>query len=61
MNSFEDFEPDTEIEEDNSGIWLSISDLMSGLLLTLSALKQQRFFSALAKLEICAYPTIEHA
>ena len=33
MNSFEQFEPDTEIEEDNSGIWLSISDLMSGLLM----------------------------
>jgi outer membrane protein OmpA-like peptidoglycan-associated protein len=33
MNSFEQFEPDTEAEEDNSGIWLSISDLMSGLLM----------------------------
>ena len=33
MNTFEHFEPDTEIEEDNSGIWLSISDLMSGLLM----------------------------
>ncbi|NJK54485.1 MAG: OmpA family protein [Pleurocapsa sp. SU_5_0] len=33
MNSFEDFEPDIEVEEDNSGIWLSISDLMSGLLM----------------------------
>lgn len=33
MNSFEQFEPDTEVEEDNSGIWLSISDLMSGLLM----------------------------
>ncbi|WP_319418720.1 OmpA/MotB family protein [Pleurocapsa sp. FMAR1] len=33
MNSFEHFEPDTELEEDNSGIWLSISDLMSGLLM----------------------------
>jgi outer membrane protein OmpA-like peptidoglycan-associated protein len=33
MNSFEDFEADVEVEEDNSGIWLSISDLMSGLLM----------------------------
>ncbi|MDJ0682263.1 MAG: OmpA family protein [Xenococcaceae cyanobacterium MO_167.B52] len=33
MNSFEDFEPDTELEEDHAGIWLSISDLMSGLLM----------------------------
>lgn len=33
MNSFEQFESDTEAEEDNSGIWLSISDLMSGLLM----------------------------
>lgn len=33
MNAFERFEPDTEAEEDNSGIWLSISDLMSGLLM----------------------------
>ena len=33
MNAFEHFEPDTETEEDNSGIWLSISDLMSGLLM----------------------------
>lgn len=33
MNFFEQFEPDTEAEEDNSGIWLSISDLMSGLLM----------------------------
>ena len=33
MNSFEQFEPDTEIEEDHAGIWLSISDLMSGLLM----------------------------
>ena len=32
MNAFE-FEPDTEVEEDNAGIWLSISDLMSGLLM----------------------------
>ena len=32
MNAFE-FEPDTELEEDNAGIWLSISDLMSGLLM----------------------------
>ena len=33
MNSFEQFEPDVELEEDNAGIWLSISDLMSGLLM----------------------------
>lgn len=34
MNVFENFESDTEIiEEDNAGIWLSISDLMSGLLM----------------------------
>ncbi|MDJ0631709.1 MAG: OmpA family protein [Xenococcaceae cyanobacterium MO_188.B29] len=33
MNAFEHFEPDTEVEEDNAGIWLSISDLMSGLLM----------------------------
>lgn len=33
MNGFEQFEPDTELEEDNAGIWLSISDLMSGLLM----------------------------
>ena len=33
MNSFEQFEPDVELEEDNTGIWLSISDLMSGLLM----------------------------
>ena len=33
MNSFEQFEPDIELEEDNAGIWLSISDLMSGLLM----------------------------
>ena len=33
MDSFEQFEPDLELEEDNSGIWLSISDLMSGLLM----------------------------
>ena len=33
MNAFEHFEPDTEAEEDNAGIWLSISDLMSGLLM----------------------------
>ena len=33
MNSFEQFEPDAELEEDNAGIWLSISDLMSGLLM----------------------------
>jgi outer membrane protein OmpA-like peptidoglycan-associated protein len=33
MNFFEDFEPDAQFEEDNSGIWLSISDLMSGLLM----------------------------
>ena len=33
MNSWEDFAPDIEIEEDNAGIWLSISDLMSGLLM----------------------------
>ena len=33
MESFEQFESDIEVEEDNSGIWLSISDLMSGLLM----------------------------
>lgn len=33
MDSFEQFESDTEIEEDNSAVWLSISDLMSGLLM----------------------------
>ncbi len=33
MNAFEHFEPDAEVEEDNAGIWLSISDLMSGLLM----------------------------
>lgn len=34
MNTFENFEADIEIaEEDNAGIWLSISDLMSGLLM----------------------------
>ena len=33
MDSFEQFEPDVELEEDNAGIWLSISDLMSGLLM----------------------------
>ena len=33
MNAFEQFEPDIEVEEDNAGIWLSISDLMSGLLM----------------------------
>ncbi len=33
MNSWEDFAPDIETEEDNAGIWLSISDLMSGLLM----------------------------
>lgn len=33
MNGFEQFEPDIELEEDNAGIWLSISDLMSGLLM----------------------------
>ena len=33
MNGFEQFEPDVELEEDNAGIWLSISDLMSGLLM----------------------------
>ena len=33
MNIFEQFEPDLELEEDDSGIWLSISDLMSGLLM----------------------------
>ena len=33
MENFEQFEPNIEVEEDNSGIWLSISDLMSGLLM----------------------------